>query len=62
MDGPLQYSVLYGEFKNEQKKGKKYLTFPSVGDLNPDPEELCFELIVKWYQVGIFSAVLFWIN
>ena len=28
------YSVLYGEFENEKKKGKNNLTFRS-GDLNP---------------------------
>ena len=28
------YSVLYGGFENEKKKGKKNLTFHS-GDLNP---------------------------
>ena len=30
----FQYSVFYGEYKNEKKKGQKKLTFPD-GDLNP---------------------------
>jgi hypothetical protein len=29
-----QYSVFYGEYKNEKKTGQKNLTFPD-GDLNP---------------------------
>ena len=29
----FQYSVFYGEYENEKKKGQKDLTFPN-GDLN----------------------------